>query len=823
MRKPTFAAVAFAVAWCLGTIETHAGTVIQWQADLQTKARIVYEQEKLCRGWLEGFAKATAGKSTKHHVRRGGWADCRIAFAGEKENTVAWTTSPLPADWKGTSAAFVWSAILSYDPGDSPLDLYINGTQALTFKGVPDWTWQVSAPSKVNLSFRAFDEDQFFNLCGLMKLSVPRSMLKPGKALQLKIVARPAARPSRYLTVEFTDAVEHFRTKEVRNLFHASAHPNFGDVTITLVGRPEWAGKVAVVRTARGEAGRATLRPGKGVTTAQVVIPRHRRAGVKGEVSIVVDGKPVATVNVGNLPRDRLKAFLDEGLVFDDYGFNARRFPKYRWQRPGMVENEMGRFALKATFYDVDGKPVDRATKPGLYAAVVEGTTPDGFTVRRGFTLFRTPAGFRWWHEKLDLKPKPCKTLGIDPAIWSANQDKVNDFFQSHVSWKLHDDPAGASFLAGLSRLEADADRPAYLRDPEYQMRQWWVEFARKRHAPKRDCPALARPIKLDKPEAPVLHAGDPASVGYKKEYIDRIREVCREWADRGGVPFAALVARKGVIVFHEAFGTKPDGVPMTLDTPTSMASLTKLLTGCLMMQFVDQGYLGIDDPIKRFLPELDRPCETDLTTRHLFTHTGGFWGHGTWGGDEDPFVLNRVAHYLPHLEVGKRHEYNGTGYVVAGKIMERMSGRCIPYLFHERLFRPLGMTHSNTAFTPYGCMSTCTDISKVAQMLLNRGTYGKHRFFSEKTFGQMLPAKRDRLVPGLDEPWGIGTYPFPGDGLSEKTFGHGAGSGAVFRVDPVNQIIVVSCRNEGGRRYKQYLARFVQASAGPFAPEEKD
>ncbi|RIK75739.1 1,4-butanediol diacrylate esterase, partial [candidate division KSB1 bacterium] len=43
-------------------------------------------------------------------------------------------------------------------------------------------------------------------------------------------------------------------------------------------------------------------------------------------------------------------------------------------------------------------------------------------------------------------------------------------------------------------------------------------------------------------------------------------------------------------MIFHEAFGTLPDGSPMTVDTPTWMASITKLLTGVLLMQFVDQG-----------------------------------------------------------------------------------------------------------------------------------------------------------------------------------------------------------------------------------------
>ena len=178
------------------------------------------------------------------------------------------------------------------------------------------------------------------------------------------------------------------------------------------------------------------------------------------------------------------------------------------------------------------------------------------------------------------------------------------------------------------------------------------------------------------------------------------------------------------------------------------------------------------------------------------------------------------------YLEVGKRFQYNGIGYAVAGKVMERISGRAIPYLFQECLFEPLGARHTKISGTSGDSYSICLDMAKVGQLLLNRGTYGNYRFFSEKTFEKMLPVKLDRLVPTLDAEWGIGVqgvqWSADTHGLSGRTISHGAASGAILIIEPEHELVIVSCRNSRGAHRREYAQRLIEACILPFAQQKK-
>ncbi|MBN1153882.1 beta-lactamase family protein, partial [candidate division KSB1 bacterium] len=288
--------------------------------------------------------------------------------------------------------------------------------------------------------------------------------------------------------------------------------------------------------------------------------------------------------------------------------------------------------------------------------------------------------------------------------------------------------------------------------------------------------------------------------------------DICTAWAEEGGEPLVTLVAWKGRIVFHEAFGHTASGEAMTIDTPTWMASITKLLTGVLVMQFVDQGLLNLDEPIERYLPELGAVTNTKLTIRHLLNHTADLGWHGEWASDFNSALENYLAHCRPYLNVGSVFEYNRGGYAVTGKILERLTGKAVPYLFDEYLLQPLAMDHTFVDNTYGGMVSTCMDLAYLGQMLLNGGVYGEYRFFSEDTYRQMLPVK----LPGIDKSWGAGTAPLGEDGLSDEAFGHEAASGAILRIDPKYDLIVVSARDRTGRNYERFKSRLIEACITP-------
>jgi hypothetical protein len=74
------------------------------------------------------------------------------------------------------------------------------------------------------------------------------------------------------------------------------------------------------------------------------------------------------------------------------------------------------------------------------------------------------------------------------------------------------------------------------------------------------------------------------------------------------------------------------------------------------------------------------------------FTHTAGLQGH--WGEVQEDLEY-RIAELYPTLNVGQRHEYQGVGYELAGKVMELLSGKAMPVLSKQLLIGPLGLAHS--------------------------------------------------------------------------------------------------------------------------------
>lgn len=265
----------------------------------------------------------------------------------------------------------------------------------------------------------------------------------------------------------------------------------------------------------------------------------------------------------------------------------------------------------------------------------------------------------------------------------------------------------------------------------------------------------------------------------------------------------------------------------MTRETPSEMASLTKLVTGMLFAQFVDQGLISIDDPVGKFLPDFPVTGDNVLTLRHCFTHSSALFGHEEWGGMHNPWLDNVIANAGEHLEPGRTHNYNGMGYDLAGKVMEVVSGKSIFRLMREQLFDPLGLTHTTMEEDlGFSCFSTAADFAKIGQLLLNRGAYRGVTFFSPQTFESILPQPLNRYYPVINKDWGIGLtwmrqkHPQAGTNgiakdatvLSRNVIGHGSATSAILRVDLDNELVIAQSRRRGGKDYDKHLTKFLIA-----------
>lgn len=177
----------------------------------------------------------------------------------------------------------------------------------------------------------------------------------------------------------------------------------------------------------------------------------------------------------------------------------------------------------------------------------------------------------------------------------------------------------------------------------------------------------------------------------------DLIRLVKQE-----GVPGASVFLSSGSNVVEAAAGVvnTRTQVSVTPDAVFQIQSVTKIFTATLVMQLVDEGLLGLDDPVQAHLPEFrtaDPAASERITVRHLLTHTGGFEGdlwQPTTSGDDalDRFVRDLVSQAKQYSPPGKRFSYCNAGFGTLGRLVEVRRGTTYEDAFRRHLAGPLGI-----------------------------------------------------------------------------------------------------------------------------------
>jgi len=148
----------------------------------------------------------------------------------------------------------------------------------------------------------------------------------------------------------------------------------------------------------------------------------------------------------------------------------------------------------------------------------------------------------------------------------------------------------------------------------------------------------------------------------------------------------------------------KDTGVEATTDSLFQIGSISKVWTATVVMQLVDEGLLDLDAPIAEVLPELrlaDPDVTKKVTMRHLLTHTSGIDGDVfTDTGRGDDCVEKYVAQLT---EVGQNHplgatwSYCNSGFALAGRVIEKLTGGTWDRAIRDRIFTPLALEHTVT------------------------------------------------------------------------------------------------------------------------------
>jgi CubicO group peptidase (beta-lactamase class C family) len=220
------------------------------------------------------------------------------------------------------------------------------------------------------------------------------------------------------------------------------------------------------------------------------------------------------------------------------------------------------------------------------------------------------------------------------------------------------------------------------------------------------------------------LPTAKPADVGLDADKIQQARDAVQALIDKKEMAGAVIaIARKGKVVMFEALGEAEagSGKPMKTDSIVRIYSMTKPITTVAAMILVDEGKIGLDDPVSKYLPEFknlrvlpgkDKGDETveakrEPTIRDLMRHTAGltygFFGNSSIDqlykkmgilstpGDTLQDMIAKLGKLPLRFQPGTHWNYS-VGVDVLGRVVEVVSGKPLDEFFAERIFKPLDM-----------------------------------------------------------------------------------------------------------------------------------
>lgn len=189
------------------------------------------------------------------------------------------------------------------------------------------------------------------------------------------------------------------------------------------------------------------------------------------------------------------------------------------------------------------------------------------------------------------------------------------------------------------------------------------------------------------------------------EKYVIKVKD---DWKIPG---MAVSVTKNGRLIYAKGFGIKDGGktggiVPsdtITRNTVFQIGSVSKSFTATLMAMLVDDGKVKWEDTVKNILPELrlyDKWVEQNIQVKDLMTHRTGIRGQmGTYipnmGYDRDD-VFRMMELMKPKYSFRGAYEYNNITFIIAQKVIEKLSGKSWEENINERIFKPLGMTSTS-------------------------------------------------------------------------------------------------------------------------------
>lgn len=325
-----------------------------------------------------------------------------------------------------------------------------------------------------------------------------------------------------------------------------------------------------------------------------------------------------------------------------------------------------------------------------------------------------------------------------------------------------------------------------------------------------------------------------------RSKLLTAFRLLDRE-TERGEIPGGvAIVGRHGRIVgsHYAGFSIATDFAKYAVqeDTIYDVASLTKVVvTLPLILHLIDNGEIRLNDPVCKYIPDFAAKGKSQVTIKHLLTHTSGLAAFTDMYSQEwTPDVIQAsVWNQELTYETGKGYVYSDLGYIALGEIASRLLGKSIDAAAREYIFEPLGM--AETGFRPHeslkpriaateliygryrwgevhdknawamggvsghaGMFSTAADLAKYAMMWLNLGRYPGGTLLSAsavktstRNFASHVNAFRGLGWVLKGDKWDAS-----GDWSSPASYGHTGFTGTSIWMDPTKDVFAVLLTN---------------------------
>jgi CubicO group peptidase (beta-lactamase class C family) len=334
------------------------------------------------------------------------------------------------------------------------------------------------------------------------------------------------------------------------------------------------------------------------------------------------------------------------------------------------------------------------------------------------------------------------------------------------------------------------------------------------------------------------LPAKAPRAVGMSSARLAKIDHVVERGISAGGYPGAAVVVgRRGATVWEKSFGKlswEKGSTPVVADeTIWDLASLTKVIgTTTAVMVLYDEGKVGLDDPVSKYIPEFSGGEKDLVTVRMLLEHRSGLpAGRDLWRIAHTPAEAREdVISTALVAPPGARYEYSDLGADMLGFVVEAAAHQPLDTFLAEHVYEPLGMTdtffrpadslksrvaptevapprgyplqgevHDENAFAlggvagHAGLFSTASDLSVFAQMMLNGGEYNGTRIVADSTvalFTKRAAGTRALGWDTCDDEGSCGKY------LSQRAYGHTGFTGTSIWIDPDRDMFVILLTN---------------------------